>query len=118
MAGLQSIGREQYEAASLDGAARWKSFLHVTLPNLRPVLTVIVLMTVIGTFNNFVYVWLTTGGGPGTYTQVLATQLYSSAFVDNKMGQGAAIGILMTCIMAVFAVVYLRITMRERGGAS
>lgn len=110
MAGLQSIPREQYEAASLDAAGRWASFRYVTVPNLRPVLTVIVLVTVIQTFNNFVYVWLTTGGGPGTYTQVLATQLYSAAFIANDLGAGAAIGIVMTCVMAVFAVLYLRIT--------
>ena len=84
MAGLQGIPKEQYEAASLDAVNRWQSFRYITIPNLRPVLTVIVLMTVIQTFNNFVYVWLATGGGPGTYTQVLATQLYSAAFVIEQ----------------------------------
>jgi multiple sugar transport system permease protein len=113
MAGLQSIPKEQYEAASLDGAGRWNSFRSVTLPNLRPVLTVVVLMTVIATFNNFVYVWLSTGGGPGTFTQVLATQLYSTAFINNNLGGGAATGIVMTCIMAVFAIFYLRLTNRQ-----
>ncbi|WP_208007746.1 carbohydrate ABC transporter permease [Labedella endophytica] len=108
MAGLQSIPKEQYEAAQLDSAGRWQQFLNVTLPNLRPVITVVILMTVIATFNNFVYVWLATGGGPGTYTQVLATQLYSTAFIGNDLGGGAAIGIVMTAVMAVFAVVYLR----------
>lgn len=110
MAGLQSIPAEQYEAAALDAAGAWKSFWYVTVPNLRPVLTVIVLVTVIQTFNNFIYVWLTTGGGPGTYTQVLATQLYSAAFIASDLGRGAAIGIAMTLVMAVFAAVYLRTT--------
>jgi multiple sugar transport system permease protein len=73
-------------------------------------------MTVIQTFNNFVYVWLSTGGGPGTYTQVLATQLYSAAFVANSLGEGAAIGIVMTALMAVFALVYLRVTGEREGG--
>lgn len=115
MAGLQSIPKEQYEAAALDSAGRWQSFRNVTLPNLRPVVIVVVLMTVIQTFNNFVYVWLTTGGGPGTYTQVLATQLYSAAFVANNLGQGAAIGIVMTAVMAVFAFAYLRVTSDREG---
>jgi multiple sugar transport system permease protein len=115
MAGLQSIPKEQYEAAAIDSAGRWKSFLHITLPNMRPVIVVVVLMTVIQTFNNFVYVWLSTGGGPGTYTQVLATQLYSAAFVANDLGQGAAIGIVMTATMAVFALVYLRVTSDREG---
>lgn len=115
MAGLQSIPREQYEAASLDSAGSWKSFLHVTIPNLRPVITVVVIMTVIQTFNNFVYVWLTTGGGPGTYTQVLATQLYSAAFINNDLGKGAAIGIVMSAVMAIFAIAYFRLANREDG---
>ena len=110
VAGLQSIPSEQYEAASVDGAGRWISLRSVTLPNLRPVLTIVVLVTVIQTFNNFVYVWLTTGGGPGNYTAVLATELYSAAFFDNELGTGAAIGLLMTVIMAIFAVLYLRVT--------
>ncbi|MFC5826056.1 carbohydrate ABC transporter permease [Nonomuraea insulae] len=115
MAGLQSIPKEQYEAAAIDSAGRRQTFLHVTLPNLRPVITVVVLMTVIQTFNNFVYVWLSTGGGPGTYTQVLATQLYSAAFVANSLGEGAAIGMVMTALMAVFALVYLRVTSDREG---
>lgn len=110
VAGLQSIPAEQYEAAEVDGAGRWASWRSVTVPNLRPVLTIVVLVTVIQTFNNFVYVWLTTGGGPGNFTAVLATELYSAAFFDNELGAGAAIGLLMTVIMAIFAVVYMRVT--------
>lgn len=110
VAGLQSIPAEQYEAAAVDGAGRWASWRSVTVPHLRPVLTVVVLVTVIQTFNNFVYVWLTTGGGPGNATAVLATELYSAAFFDNDLGAGAAIGLLMTAIMAIFAVIYLRVT--------
>jgi multiple sugar transport system permease protein len=112
MAGLQSVPDEQYEAAALDGAGRRQAFLYVTVPNLRPVITVVVIMTVIQTFNNFVYVWLSTGGGPGSYTQVLATQLYSAAFIENKLGQGAAIGIVMSVVMALFAIVYFRVANR------
>ena len=113
MAALQSIPGEQYEAAALDGASTIKAFWHVTLPNLRPVLTIVALMITIGTFNNFIYVWLTTGGGPGTSTQVLATQLYTAAFIDNSLGLGAAIGILMTLCMVVFAGVYLGLTRQD-----
>ncbi len=113
VAGLQSIPKEQYEAASLDAAGPIQSFRYVTLPNLRPVIAVVVLMTVIQTFNNFVYVWLITGGGPGTYTQVLATQLYSAAFVSNSLGQGAAIGLVMSAVMALFALIYMRQSNRQ-----
>lgn len=113
MAGLQSISADQYEAAAIDGAGSVSSFLHVTLPGLRPIIAVVGLMITIQTFNNFVYVWLTTGGGPGTYTSVLATQLYTTAFVDNKLGGGAAIGLLMTGCMIIFALVYLFVLNRN-----
>lgn len=113
MAGLQAIPTDQYEAASIDGAGAVRSLLHVTLPNLRPVLGVVALMITIGSFNNFVYVWLITGGGPGTYTQVLATQLYSYAFVDNQLGRGAAIGLVMSACMIVFALAYLGLLQRR-----
>ncbi|RZT17035.1 carbohydrate ABC transporter membrane protein 1 (CUT1 family) [Kribbella sp. VKM Ac-2569] len=113
MAGLQAIPHDQYEAAAIDGAGRLRSLLYVTLPNLRPVLGVVALMITINSFNNFVYVWLTTGGGPGTYTQVLATQLFSAAFVDNQLGSGAAIGLLMSACMVVFSLVYLGVLQRR-----
>lgn len=113
-AGLQSIPREQYEAAAVDGANGWRRFGYITLPNLRPVIFVATMLTTIATFNNFVYVWLTTGGGPGTFTQVLATQLYSSAFVDNDLGRGAATGMLMMLVMIAFAAVYMSIAFRKR----
>ncbi len=113
MAGLQAIPTEQYEAAAIDGAGGVRALAHVTLPNLRPVLGVVGLMITIGSFNNFVYVWLTTGGGPGTFTQVLATQLYSYAFVDNDLGRGAAIGLIMSACMVVFALVYLGLLQRR-----
>src|SRR5699024_9393776 len=95
-AGLTATQGEPFETAEVDGAGRWASWRRITVPNLRPVLTVVVLVTVIQTFNNFVYVWLTTGGGPGNVTAVLATELYSAAFFDNELGAGAAIGLLMT----------------------
>ncbi|GAA1596072.1 MULTISPECIES: carbohydrate ABC transporter permease [Kribbella] len=113
MAGLQAIPHDQYEAAAIDGAGRFGTLRYVTLPNLRPVLGVVALMITINSFNNFVYVYLTTGGGPGTYTQVLATQLFTTAFVDNKLGSGAAIGLLMSFCMVLFTIFYLGILQRR-----
>lgn len=113
MAGLQAIPQDQYEAASIDGSSGLRTLWHITLPNLRPVMAVVALMITIQSFNNFVYVWLTTGGGPGTYTQVLATQLYSTAFVDNELGRGAAIGLVMSVCMIVFSLIYLGVLQRR-----
>jgi multiple sugar transport system permease protein len=106
LAGLQSIPGELYEAACVDGASGRQLFRHVTLPMLKPVLVILIMLTTIWTYNNFVYVWLSTQGGPGNYTQVLATQMYTEAFVNYRLGYGASVGVLMSFIMLVFAIVY------------
>lgn len=108
LASLQSIPDELNEAAELDGATRWQQFRHITLPFLMPTITVLTLMSVFWTFNNFVYVWLATGAGPGTFTNVLATEIYIKAFVDFRMGYSSAVGMVMALVMAVFGIVYYR----------
>jgi multiple sugar transport system permease protein len=116
LASLQSIPEELNEAAALDGASRWQQFRHITLPFLMPTITVLGLMSVFWTFNNFVYVWLSTGAGPGTFTNVLATEIYIKAFVDFRLGYSSAVGIVMAVVMAVFGVVYYRfVAPRELG---
>ncbi len=106
LAGLQNIPEELYESAKVEGAGPWTIFWYITLPLLRPILTVCIMLMTIWTFNNFLYVWLSTRGGPGNYTQVLATELYNQAFVQYNLGYGAAIGIFMTLIMIVFSFLY------------
>jgi multiple sugar transport system permease protein len=113
LAGMQSIPEELREAARIDGASETDVFRYVTLPLLRPILVIVGLLTTIWTFNNFVYVWLTTRGGPGNYTQVLATQMYTEAFTNYKLGLGAAIGAVMSIIMMIFAVVYFFTVFRK-----
>jgi multiple sugar transport system permease protein len=108
LASLQSIPDELNEAAALDGASRWQQFRFITLPFLMPTIVVLTLMSVFWTFNNFVYVWLATGAGPGTFTNVLATEIYIKAFVDFRLGYSAAVGIVMAVVMAVFGLAYYR----------
>jgi multiple sugar transport system permease protein len=66
-------------------------------------------MSVFWTFNNFVYVWLATGAGPGTFTNVLATEVYIKAFVDFRLGYSSAVGVVMALIMALFGTLYFRL---------
>ena len=108
LASLQSIPEELNEAAALDGASRWQQFRHITLPFLMPTITVLTLTSVFSTFNNFVYVWLSTGAGPGTFTNVLATEIYIKAFVDFRIGYSSAVGIVMAIVMAAFGLAYYR----------
>jgi multiple sugar transport system permease protein len=114
LSSLQTVPEELYEAAELDGATRWQEFRYITLPFLMPSLLVLGLMSVFWSFNNFVYVWLATGAGPGTFTNVLATEVYIKAFVDFRLGYSSAIGMIMALVMAVFGAVYLRLVARRQ----
>jgi multiple sugar transport system permease protein len=114
LAALQAIPTDLKEAARVDGANEWQITRLVVLPLMRPVVAVVALLTTIWTFNNFVYVWLATAGGPGTFTQVLATKMYSTSFVDYRVGAGAAMGVVMSAIMFVFAIFYFIVVFRDR----
>ncbi|MGE4610799.1 MAG: sugar ABC transporter permease [Paracoccaceae bacterium] len=108
LAALQTIPDDLNEAAAIDGANRWQQFRFITLPYLMPTISVLTLMSVIWTFNNFVYVWLATGAGPGTFTNVLATEIFIKAFIDLRIGYSAAIGVTMAVVMAGFGALYFR----------
>ena len=78
-----------------------------------PSIIVMILMSTFWTFNNFAYVWLATGAGPGTFTNVMATEVYLKAFVDGRMGYSSALGIVMASIMTVFGIIYLRMIVKR-----
>jgi multiple sugar transport system permease protein len=109
LAALQSLPAELLEAAEVDGATRWQRLRFVIIPHLMPAIIVMTLLSTFWTFNNFVYVWLTTAAGPGLYTNVMATEVYIKAFVDGRLGYSSAVGIVMAAIMVAFGMLYLRI---------
>ncbi|HEV8311280.1 MAG TPA: sugar ABC transporter permease [Methylomirabilota bacterium] len=113
LASLKSMPAEVLEAASVDGANALQRAWHVVLPHLGPAIVVMTLMSTFWTFNNFAYVWLTTGAGPGLYTNVMATEVYLKAFVDGRMGYSAALGVVMAAIMTAFGLLYLRFVVRR-----
>jgi multiple sugar transport system permease protein len=114
MASLQSLPDELVEAAEVDGATRLQVLRYVYLPHLKPAIVVMVLMSTFWTFNNFVYIWLTTGAGPGLYTNVMATEVFIKGFIDGRLGYSSAVGVVMAAIMTAFGILYLRIvTQRE-----
>jgi multiple sugar transport system permease protein len=100
---------ELVEAARIDGATALQVVRHVHLPHLKPAIIVMVLMSTFWTFNNFVYVWLTTGAGPGSFTNVMATDVFIKAFIDGRLGMSSAMGVVMAAAMLVFGIVYLRV---------
>lgn len=105
--GLQDIPREQYEAAGIDGASSWKTFLYVTLPGIRSVLAIALMLGLIYTLKVFDIVMGLTGGGPSDLTQLLSTWSYTLSFVNFNFGQGAAIANGMMIIALVFTGIYI-----------
>ncbi len=113
LARLQTIPEPLYEAARIDGAGPVARFFDITLPQLREVLVVIVLLRAIWDFKEFDLIYLMTGGGPVIATQTLPLLVYKEAFALNRMGMAAAYAVVMMAIMLVFMVLYIRRT-RER----
>ena len=110
--GLQPIPEELYEAGALDGATGWKAFRHITLPMLRPVVSVVLLLGVIYTPTVLDLIIGRTGGGPASATPPLATRSYEMSFVEFDFGQGAALSNILIVIALAFAIVYLRANAR------
>ncbi|MDH6622579.1 multiple sugar transport system permease protein [Streptomyces sp. LBL] len=113
--GLQEIPREMYEAAALDGAGPWRTFRSVTLPQLRPVVTVVLVLGFMSTIKILDLILALTGGGPADATQTLGTATYQLSFQQLDFGQGAVVGNVLILISAVFAVFYLRANRSDFG---
>jgi multiple sugar transport system permease protein len=111
--GLQDIPEELYEAGALDGATGWRAFWHITWPNLRAVVSVVLMLGVIYTLKVLDIILGLTQGGPANATQTIATQSYQRSFVEFKFGEGAALSNILILISLVFAIVYLRATRRQ-----
>ncbi len=107
LAGLQAIDVELYEAARVDGANPLQSFRHITLPQLMPVIIIVLLLRTIWTFNNWEVIALLTNGGPLRSTMTLPLLAYNTMFGEYSMGRAAAISFLMMVFLAVAMVVYL-----------
>jgi len=107
-AGLKSIPKHFYEAAEIDGANAWQKFFYITLPNLKYPSMIVIVLHVLWTFNNFDFIYLSTGGGPVGSTEVLATQIYQTAWNYYEYGKASAMGILMMLIMMIFSIYYIR----------
>ncbi|GAA0994110.1 carbohydrate ABC transporter permease [Subtercola frigoramans] len=106
--GLQEIPPELYEAAALDGATRAQTFWNITWPNLRPVVSVVLVLGVVYTLKVLDIILGLTGGGPANSTQTLATDSYHRSFVEFAFGPGAAVSNILIVISLVFSFIYLR----------
>jgi multiple sugar transport system permease protein len=113
LAGLQDIPGELYEAAKIDGANRWQSFWHVTLPGLRPVLSFVTMITIIASANMFGQSFLMTQGQPGRQTRTAIYQIAETGLRNFSMGDAAAMSYVLTFLLMLLSVAVFRL-FRER----
>lgn len=102
---IQKIPHELYEAAEVDGAGKIQRFFSITVPQVRQMMFVTMVLTVVGAFTVFNEPYILTGGGPGTATEVLALYMYQTGFVKNNMGYASAIAMLIFVITAILSSV-------------
>jgi multiple sugar transport system permease protein len=112
-AGLQSIPDELYEAAEVDGANALQSFWHITIPQLRPILMINVILITISTLNTFDMILPLTGGGPGRATEVLALRTYNVIFQQYSLSGGAVLAVVMLAISLALTLAYRRLLRSE-----
>jgi multiple sugar transport system permease protein len=110
--GLKEIPEELYEAGALDGATGWNSFWHITWPNLRPVVSVVLILGVVYTIKVLDIILGLTNGGPANATQTLALRSYQESFVNFEFGVGAAYSNVLILLSLIFAIIYLRANRR------
>jgi ABC-type sugar transport system permease subunit len=113
LAGLQSLSRELFEAASIDGANALQKFWYITLPQMRSTILILITLETIWNFNTFDIIWVLTRGGPANATHVLATLTYQQAFQLFNLGSAASIGVVMFVILLLMTFVYFKLLKRE-----
>ena len=114
LAGLKSIPAELYEAAAVDGATAVQRFAHITLPGLKNIVIIVVLLSTIWTFNDFAIVYILTKGGPGGSTMVLPVLTYETAFGAQRLGEAIAVALYLLPALAITIVVLARYMRRGR----
>jgi len=113
LSGLQSIDSSYYEAAIVDGANYWQKLFNITIPLVKPSLTVATVLNIIYVFNSFPIVWTITKGDPANRTDTLVTYLYKLAFLNSKQGEAAAVSVIGFLILLACASVYMVSTLKK-----
>jgi multiple sugar transport system permease protein len=113
LGGLSSVPDDLYDAAAIEGAGSWDQFWLITLPLLRPFINIAFVLNTIYVFNSFPIIWATTQGGPANSTDILVTYLYKLGFRLGRLGDAAAVSLIMFAILLVFTIFYVRLAMRE-----
>lgn len=113
-AGMLQVPQYLYESASLDGAGEWRMFTRITLPLLRPVLSLVLVVSLIGSFQIFDTIAVTTKGGPVSATRVIYYYIYEQAFTNFHMGYASAVAVVLALILGVLTAVQMRLLRASR----
>lgn len=108
LAALQGIPKELYEAATVDGANRWKQFWNITMPGLLQAHLIVVALSLIDSFKVFDLIYVMTYGGPGSATQVIGTYMYANVFQYYRAGYGMALAVSITIVAIIVSIPYVR----------
>jgi len=112
LAGLESLPPEPFEAAQIDAAGAWRTFRYITLPMLRPVMVVCIVIRSIDAFRTFDIVWTITGGGPARATELFSIYAYVESFQFLNLGRGSAAAVIGAIIIVIFGMALYRILNR------
>ena len=110
LAGLQSIPRELYEAARVDGANTWVVFKNITVPLMIPVFILVSILTILGTMQIYDIIVATTGGGPGYHTEVPITRILQTMIGSSEFGKACAMGVMFGLILLAISMVQIRVS--------
>ena len=110
LGGARQIPRELYEAASIDGAGTMQNFFDITLPQLKYTIITSSTLMLTGALTYFDLIWVTTGGGPGYATRILPLHMYITAFVDQNIGYGSALAVLLAFLGIFISLILLRVS--------
>lgn len=113
LAGLQNVDQDLIDAAKVDGANARQRFRHVVVPQLSPVITMVIVLGMINSLNIFDIIWAMTGGGPANSTEVIGTYAYTKAFLESQFGYSAALITVSSGLALVMSTAFIRL--RERG---
>ncbi|MGA7876073.1 MAG: sugar ABC transporter permease [Desulfoferrobacter sp.] len=117
LAGLLSLPREPYEAAIIDGAGPIRVFFDVTLPLLRPIIALVLLLRGIDAFKEFDKVWILTGGGPGSATELLSIYTWRINFRNWDFGYGAVVALMVYLVVLILCSLFYKAMNLQQGGA-
>lgn len=109
LSALQTVPKDQYEAAQLDGASPWQSFLHITIPHIRMVVGLLVVLRTIWIFNSFDIIYLITGGGPAGLTQTVPIYAYNVGWGLKQLGRSSAVTVLLLIFLLLVCMLYFRL---------